>query len=113
MNHSGILVVGDIFFTHDTYILTLSTGADPGFQVTGGGVHLKKLGRPKGGAKIVGVFRVKNHDFTPKNNIFSNFQIRPTYIYTPAPQRGRGVYCFTSVLPSVQDIFRRIFLSNC
>ena len=29
---------------------------------------------------------------------------------------GRGVYCFTSVrlsvLPSVQDIFRRIFLSN-
>jgi hypothetical protein len=27
--------------------------------------------------------------------------------------RGRGVYCFTSVLPSVQDIFRRIFLSNC
>ena len=37
--------------------------------------------------------------------------------YTPAPQRGRGVYCFTSVhmsvLPSVHDIFRRIFLSNC
>jgi hypothetical protein len=27
--------------------------------------------------------------------------------------RGRGVYCFTSVRPSVQDIFRRIFLSNC
>jgi hypothetical protein len=49
---------------------------------------------------------------------------RPT-MYTPAPRRGRGVYCFTSVrlsvrpsfrpsiLPSVQDIFRRIFLSNC
>jgi hypothetical protein len=41
--------------------------------------------------------------------------------YTPAPRRGRGVYCFTSVrlsvrpsvLPSVQDIFRRTFLSNC
>ena len=49
--------------------------------------------------------------------------------YIPAPRRGRGVYCFTSVrlsvrpsvrpsvlpsvLPSVQDIFRRIFLSNC
>ena len=33
--------------------------------------------------------------------------------YTPTPRRGRGVYCFTSVLPSVQDIFRRIFLSNC
>jgi hypothetical protein len=26
---------------------------------------------------------------------------------------GRGVYCFTSVCLSVQDIFRRIFLSNC
>jgi hypothetical protein len=33
--------------------------------------------------------------------------------YTPAPQRGRGVYCFTSVRPSIQDIFRRTFLSNC
>ena len=33
--------------------------------------------------------------------------------YTPAPRRGRGVYCFTSVLPSIQDIFCRIFLSNC
>ena len=32
--------------------------------------------------------------------------------YTPAPRRGRGVYCFTSVRLSVQDIFRRIFLSN-
>ena len=32
------------------------------------------------------------------------------YIYTPAPRRGRGY----TVLPlSVQDIFRRIFLSNC
>ena len=28
--------------------------------------------RSEGGAKIVGVFRVKNHDFTPKNHIFSN-----------------------------------------
>jgi hypothetical protein len=28
--------------------------------------------RAEGGAKIVGVFRVKNHDFTPKNHIFSN-----------------------------------------
>ena len=26
------------------------------------------------GAKIFGVFRVKNHDFTPKNLIFSNFR---------------------------------------
>jgi hypothetical protein len=30
----------------------------------------------------------------------------------PAPRRGRGVYCFTSVGPSFQNIFRHIFLSN-
>ena len=28
----------------------------------------------EGGAKIFGVFRVKNHDFKPKNHIFSNFR---------------------------------------
>ena len=44
-------------------------GADTGFQVRGG-VHLKKLRRAEGGAKIFGVFRVKDHDFTPKNQIF-------------------------------------------
>ena len=37
-----------------------------------GGAYLKKLHRAEGGAKIFGVFRVKNHDFTPKNNILSN-----------------------------------------
>ena len=37
----------------------------------GGGAHLKKLRRAEGGAKIFGVFPVKNHDFTPKNHIFS------------------------------------------
>ena len=47
-------------------------GADPGFQVRG--AHLKKLRRAEGGPKIFGVFRVKNHDFTPKNHIFSNFR---------------------------------------
>ena len=47
-------------------------GADPGFQVRG--AHLKKLRRAEGGAKIFGVFRVKNHDFTPKNHNFSNFR---------------------------------------
>ena len=47
------------------------TGTDPGFQVRG--VHLKKLRRAEGGAKMFGVFRVKNHDFTPKNLIFFQF----------------------------------------
>ena len=44
----------------------IKPGADPGFQVRG--AHLKKLGRAEGGANIFGVFRVKNHDFTPKNH---------------------------------------------
>jgi hypothetical protein len=47
---------------------------DPGFQVRGGGAHLKKMRRAEGGTKIFGVFRVKNRDFTPKNHIFSNFR---------------------------------------
>ena len=42
-------------------------GADPGFKVRGGGAHLNKLRWADGGTKIVGVFGVKNHDFTPKN----------------------------------------------
>ena len=39
----------------------------------GGGANLKKLRRAEGGANIFWVFCVKNHDFTPKNHIFSNF----------------------------------------
>ena len=49
-----------------------NSGADPGFQVRGGGAQLKKLRRAEGGMNIFGVFRVKNHDFMPKNYIFSN-----------------------------------------
>ena len=40
----------------------------------GGGAHLKKLSRAEGGTIFWGVFRVKNHDFTPKNHIFSNIR---------------------------------------
>ena len=40
-----------------------------------GGAHLKKLCRAEGGAKSFGVFRVKNHDFTPKKiSFFSKFR---------------------------------------
>ena len=58
--------------------MTIS-GADPGFQVRGGGgggAHLKKLRRAEGDANIVGVFRVKNHDFTPcrTNIIMSTYE---------------------------------------
>ena len=44
------------------------SGADPGFHVRG--ADLKKLRRVEGGANIFGVFRVKNHDFTPIFLIF-------------------------------------------
>ena len=47
----------------------LDPRADPGFQVRGGA--LKNLRRAEGGAKILELFRVKNHDFTSKNHIFS------------------------------------------
>ena len=40
----------------------------------GGGAHLKKMRRAEGGAKILGVFRVINHDFTPKDHFVSNFR---------------------------------------
>ena len=53
-------------------ILLRYSGADPGFQVRG--AHLKNLLRAEGGTKMFGVFRVKNHDFSPKNHIFSNFR---------------------------------------
>jgi hypothetical protein len=47
--------------------------ADPG----GGGVLRQKIlffPIAEGGAKIFKVFRVKNHDLTTKNHIFSNFR---------------------------------------
>ena len=39
------------------------------FKLGGGGVA-KTLCRAEGGTKNFGAFRVKNHDFTPKNHIF-------------------------------------------
>ena len=89
------------------------TGADPGFQVRGGA--LKKIA-PSGGRRekfwgiscetsrfyakksyffqlrreartFFGLFRVKNHDFTPKNHIFSNFRGAPPPGFAPALQR--------------------------
>ena len=49
---------------NNIYVISCSliSGADPGFQV-------KKIA-----PKIFWVFRVKNHDFTPNNLIFSNFR---------------------------------------
>jgi hypothetical protein len=46
---------------------------------------LKKIAPSGGKREILGVFRVKYHDFTPKNHIFSNFRggarrVRPRWI---------------------------------
>jgi hypothetical protein len=63
---------GQSLFIYFIYFISPESGtlagADPGSQVK------KKLRRAEGGAKIFGVFRVKNHDFAPKNHIFSNFR---------------------------------------
>ena len=66
------------------WVLTQSKPeADPGFQVRR--AHLKKMRRAEGGAKIVRIFRVKNHDFTLKNNIiFSNFRSAPEVYRKPS-----------------------------
>ena len=63
-------------------------GADPGFQV-GGCEQLKKLCRAEGCAKIFGVFRVKNHDCTPKNHIFSNCGGRRENIWGISCEKSR------------------------
>jgi hypothetical protein len=66
-----------------------------------GGAHSKKLRRAEGGAKIVGVFRVKNHDFTPKNHIFSNFRgARPRGAPPPGSAPGNRHY-ITEILLKV------------
>ena len=66
------ILITSLWFLQALLQTVMVTGADPGFQVRG--AHLKKLRRAEGGAKIFGVFRVKNHNFTQKNHIFSNFR---------------------------------------
>ena len=62
------------------------TRADPGFQVRG--ADLEKLRRAEGGANIFGIFRVKNHDFTPKNHGL-NQKLHDCYI--------QNVCCFSAL----------------
>ena len=54
------------------------------------GGALKKIAPSEGRREIFWVFRVKNHDFTPKNHIFSNF--RRTRAGCPPP--GSAPACF-------------------
>ena len=57
-----------------------------------GGAHLKKLRRAEGSAKNVGVFRVKNHDFTPKNHIFSNCRGRRENLWGISCEKKKRFY---------------------
>ena len=63
-----------------------------------GGAHLKKLRRAEGGAKIFGVLRVKNHDFTPKNHIFSNFRGGARRVRPPPPGSAPDYYDHATLL---------------
>jgi hypothetical protein len=72
------------------YLNWLYPGADPGFQVRGGGRTSKIFGvfrvkknhdfTPK--TKVFGVFRMKNHDFTPKTKILGVFRVK-NHDFTP------------------------------
>jgi hypothetical protein len=73
--------------------IILISGADPGFQVRGGA--LKKI------AKFVWAFRMKNHDFTPKNHIFSNFRGRVRRVRPPPP----WIYSFCYKVIGVTENF--------
>jgi hypothetical protein len=66
-----------------------------------GGAYLKKLRRAEGGAKIFGVFRVKNHDFTPKNHIFSNCEGRRENVW--------GILCEKSRFYAKKKCFFQFF----
>ena len=67
------------------------TGADPGFQVRGGGA-LKIIAPSESMRENFGVFRVKNHDFTQKNHISSNFMGRAPGAPSPPPLDPPLVY---------------------
>ena len=60
-----------LFREYFNFFLHIMQGRIQDFKLGGGGAHLKKLRRAEGGANIFGVFRVKNHDFTPKKSYFS------------------------------------------
>ena len=70
---------------HDDRVVSLQ-GRIQDFKL--GGRTLKKLRRAEGGAKIFGVFRVKNHHFTPKKSYLFQFyggarRVRPPPLDPP------------------------------
>jgi hypothetical protein len=73
----------------------------------GGGAHLKKLRRAEGGAKFFGIFRVKNHDFTPKKSyLFPPPESAPAFlILTNHDFTPKKSYLFTPLDPPLRFLF--------
>jgi hypothetical protein len=65
----------------------MATGADQGFQVRRG--ELKKIVPSGGRHENLVIFRVKIHDFTPKNLIFSNFRGGVRQVCPPGSTPGQ------------------------
>ena len=78
-NFWGISCEKSRFYAKKSYFFPLAEGGakiSGVFRMKNHNLRQKIIFYPlaEGGAIIFGVFRVKNHDFTPKNHIFSNFR---------------------------------------
>ena len=74
-----------------------------------GGAHLKKLRRAEGDANMFGVFRVKNHDFTPTNHIISNCGGRRENFWSISCEKSRFYanksYLFSNFRGGAPDMY--------
>jgi hypothetical protein len=84
----------------------LTAGADPGFQVRGGA--FKKIAPSRGRHEIVGVFRVKNHDFTSNNHIIFNCQGRRENFWGISCEKSRFYANFFFIFSNFRGGARRM-----
>jgi hypothetical protein len=80
------------FIYHRQYFYRPNQGRIHDFKL--GGAHLKKLRRAEGGAKNFGVFRGKNHDFTPKKIIFCPILGGARRVRPPPPGSAPANYMY-------------------
>ena len=102
---------------------------------SGGGGALKKIAPSGGRHENIGVFRVKNHNFTPKKSYFFQFQeghaldppLHTKYIYLPSDDsclRSESldlillrnlfiVCCMLTELTDTSATFELLLLRNC
>ena len=67
--------------------------------------HVKKLRREEGGAKCFGVFRVKNHDFTPNK---MNCELMLTYDTPALCQTGSRNLTGQKTLPTIWGTYMKL-----